>query len=596
MYNFSIFLMSKNFDNLDLYFPVKCRSKIKSENEYAKYTGKKAILYKFQMASKFHNGAGYIYKSENRYSTLETNMQPFILNPIIKSTIHITKGLVFLKVDQSTILISFSNGHKLIDQKYIVKNFGLSTARSFFEKNKLKGFKHLEFLDGNLVTELSSSNFISESKQDGDSNPKLIKSLDGSTKLSIKNLNIYLKGTDSLHFKGKFSLNDDFLGIISEFISNYNKKSDIITWPNEIQKISNRKLTSKLTLKLANKINRMIGSLKHNEISESHLKNIGLNIDILDEDKIESFKISKINSTRKAQSYIDSQQEYSKLCIYLSSKNLYKAKEILDEIKKIRIEIIYFESGFEFKKNLNFFSLISFECTMDDIQYFLINGQWYSLDKLYCLQLKETIDRIPFEPCWSKDITSKIIFPKFKKNHLEKYTEKSTKKKKYRLSEGAYNKALYRRNNHDFKTIKILNLDKTKYIPKYTSVSGNVEPADVAGYSVESNYLTLIHVKRSYSSEPFSHLISQTRNSSILLKNDIQFLKHLNNDFHSNFEDISQYNIVMACIVPSKKIKKKNSELFPILSIISIVNLYHQIENMGMKFYLVKIDNIINFN
>lgn len=603
MEKFTLYLLTKSNDSdIQNFLKKDFRTKIKASEDCENHTGEKECIYKFKLDEPLFSGIGYVWKSANRKYVWENQVNKIFEKSIPENLNYITKVLIIIKIDNDYVALSFSGGIMMIDEKYICKDFGIVTAKKCLDSKELNEIKHYEFFEGNLTNTLSSLKYISERRQNENKDPRLIKNLKGKFILEMspnEKYELYIQGYSSIVMNGHLDIKTDLINIIRNLIKIYGQKSiNILKWENEVLKENDEVEIKKLEKRLADKIQRMTGSMKTNEVPIGHFKNIGFNIENISElsPNITAFKFSKMNKVYDYQHLLDTQQEYSNLCIYLKKNNIKKPNEIIKELKSILVYTQGDSNKNFIRTSYTFWKTVYFECAIDDKLYFLFNGDWYFLNKKYSDYLKNTIDNIPSKPFWgNEEDNTEIKFVDFKNTHL--YLRK--KEKKYVLAESSYNIGLTRRNNQDY-TQEIFCLDQQDYTPKYKKGNSSVEPCDVFGYDRKEKKITMIHIKRGDGSDSFSHLISQTRNSSILLKNDKGFIEHIKNLTHVKLPDnIEKYNIVIGCIVPNSKIKnktgkRKNSETFPILSMISIVDLYENLKNLDMNLYVAKIPDMSN--
>lgn len=516
---------------------------------------------------------------------------------IIKKRPGNIKALILLKIKSRVVALSFSHGKTLIKDDYLEADFGLKTSRKVIDNEQVKSIKSLSINEGVISNHKYAKKSIPAHSQLDNSTLNIVNDIEGPVRKEIvEEAKITAGGRDQIQLK--INEDSDFLSkiiiMLDEIIEIYldeENYTDNFYWSNEIKKENNSKAIEKLDKKLAKKIRLMVKNIADptkREITKSSLINIELVPDTpySEQNPVTGFYLSGIGyKSDHIMPTLDDIEVFSKLAKFLQEKEersgiKYSDKEIINKLK--RDKIYYYLDGQQIYLS-SLYSSIYFQTSLqNDIgdTYMLLQGKWYAIPTDFYAYIAESINEI-------SDDTLGIEYIPFTKEHTQTTNNGGVKR-----SEGTYNESMSVEKD-------LVLFDKNMYgVPndktqQYNLVpQSSVEPCDLLSYKDET--LQLIHVKIGRSGNGLSHLLSQAYTSSALYKKDPDFLEHLNKEITElgraqiQFENETPV-VVLACIVDSSYIKKSNSNTFPFLSAVNIVETVNKIKDLGFDCHLIKI-------
>ena len=515
---------------------------------------------------------------------------------IIKKRPGNIKALILLKIKSRVVALSFSHGKTLIKDDYLEADFGLKTSRKVIDNKQVKSIKSLSINEGVISNHKYAKKSIPAHSQLDNSTLNIVNDIEGPVRKEIvEEAKITAGGRDQIQLK--INEDSDFLSkiiiMLDEIIEIYldeENYTDNFYWSNEIKKENNSKAIEKLDKKLAKKIRLMVKNIADptkREITKSSLINIELVPDTpySEQNPVTGFYLSGIGyKSDHIMPTLDDIEVFSKLAKFLQEKEersgiKYSDKEIINKLK--RDKIYYYLDGQQIYLS-SLYSSIYFQTFLQNDTgdtYMLLQGKWYAIPTDFYDYIATSINEIP-------DNTLGIEYIPFTKEHTR------TTKKGVERSEGEYNKSMSAKKGMVLFDQKEYSVSEDK-IQQYNLVQrSSVEPCDLLSY--KDGTLQLIHVKIGRSGNGLSHLLSQAYTSSALYKKDPDFLEHLNKEITKlgraqiQFENETPV-VVLACIVDSSYIKKSNSNTFPFLSAVNIVETVNKIKDLGFDCYLIKI-------
>lgn len=520
---------------------------------------------------------------------------------IIKKRPGNIKALILLKIKSRVVALSFSHGKTLIKDDYLEADFGLKTSRKVIDNEQVKSIKSLSINEGVISNHKYAKKSIPAHSQLDNSTLNIVNDIEGPVRKEIvEEAKITAGGRDQIQLK--INEDSDFLSkiiiMLDEIIEIYldeENYTDNFYWSNEIKKENNSKAIEKLDKILAKKIRLMVKNIADptkREITKSSLINIELVPDTpySEQNPVTGFYLSGIGyKSDYVMPNLNDVEVFSKLAKFLQEKEersgiKYSDKGIINKLKRDRI-YYYLDGEKVYLSSL--YSSIYFQTALQNdtkSKYMLLQGKWYAIPTDFYDYIVTSINKI-------SDNSLGIDYAPFTKDHTR------TTKKGVERSEGAYNKSMSAKKGMVLFDQKEYSVSEDK-IQQYNLVQrSSVEPCDLLSY--KDGTLQLIHVKIGRSGNGLSHLLSQAYTSSALYKKDPDFLEHLNEEITKlgrvqiQFENETPV-VVLACIMDSSYIKKSNSNTFPFLSAVNIVETVNKIKDLGFDCHLIKIPD--NYN
>lgn len=520
---------------------------------------------------------------------------------VIKKIPGNTKALILFKLKTRVVALSFSHGKTMIKEGYLETDFGLKTSRKVIDNEQVKSIKSLSINEGVISNHKHARKAIPAHSQLNNSNLNIVNNIKGAVRKEIvKEAKITAGGRDQIQlqinespkFLSKIAI---MLEQIIEIYSDEEKYADNFYWSNEVRKENNPKIIQKLEKTLADKIRLMIKNIadpSKREITESTLINIEIIPDTpySEESPVTGFYISGIGyKSDYVMTNLDDIEVFSKLAKFLQEKEertgiRYSIQKIINKLKGDKV--YYYMDGEKFYLSA-LYSSIYFQTTLQgdkNSKYMLLQGKWYAIPTDFYDYIATSINEIP-------DNSLGIEYIPFTNKHTK------TTKKGVERSEGVYNE------NMSTERDMVL-FDRQEYpipadkIKQYNLVQrSSVEPCDLLSY--KDDILQLIHVKIGRSGNGLSHLLSQAYGSSALYKKDPDFLEYLNEKITEVDKPKIQFEnktpvVVLVCIVKPSYIEKRNSNTFPFLSAVNIVETVNRIKDLGFNCHLIKVPD--NYN
>lgn len=491
-------------------------------------------------------------------------------------------ALVFLRfneVDQ-TLLMTFGRTKGLLNEEYIINDFGIDTAKQIVDSQSLKHIKIQTFDD--RQTQIQKNSIYSLKEQHLIDPFKLNSIYNFSGNTQIEDLKVTVGGVNNLKIKGGFNFKSDLLSLIGSLLDSYSNRHSIkplFKVEGNINPINDEALKRKLNKILHNKLEILFNS---NRINGNSMRNLYINPNKdINHDDFRGYNFTSIGlPTAKvfSEDELDPAYIFERIQRSLPSNEDKNLETILRKLKNVKINLIYQDSNNDETKT--FYNSLYFETVKRYMKYILSDDKWYEIDNNFYQKISRKIEKV----C-TNDVLDYIAYD-------------SSKHK----NENVYNSRLA-------KVTDTLDLDCTQYKPlkevrdlAKISPQSNVELADIFNYDSDSQTIQFIHVKKlTGGASHIIHSFTQAKSSAQIFaydrKNAEEFinLQREENGFSQvPFSDIKNIEIVISLILPLSKIKKAHDpkQLFSILERISLYETINIIYPLGFKFKL----NLINSN
>lgn len=435
----------------------------------------------------------------------------------------------------------YGYGRTMLDDRYIVKNFGLRTAINLIEERNIKSLNSLNISRDFIDIQRQALSYVSHSDLQVNTNADILKSISGKAP-SSSNFSS-MSGADNLRFSAK---SDVILSELLEDVLNAYKsdsyKQKGLEWIDHVQYVKEKEIISELDGVLLNHITNK--SLENPIIAPNKI------VSYLD---IEGYFISGMNISHKIKENfyddIPSDQFWEYLYEKIEDENI--EDKIIDKLKSCSL---YCWTNDSAHKISSIYDSLFIEIDHNNEKFFINNGDWFKIESAYYGYITNKIDNIA--------IFSDPMVPSCAEN----------------WNEGEFNEKFAASNPNRFKLFD----KKNFHLPNYGH--SKIEPADII--TTEKQF---IHVKKGGSSANLSHLFAQGVVSAQLYKNEKKFIKEINETFGEGyFKSDDKIEVIYGII--DKRYDKKASEILPFFSMINLSQHYDVLSSMGIKCQLLFIE------
>ena len=435
----------------------------------------------------------------------------------------------------------YGYGRTMLDDRYIVKNFGLRTAINLIEERNIKSLNSLNISRDFIDIQRQALSYVSHSDLQVNTNADILKSISGKAP-SSSNFSS-MSGADNLRFSAK---SDVILSELLEDVLNAYKsdsyKQKGLEWIDYVQYVKEKEIISELDGVLLYHITNK--SLENPIIAPNKI------VSYLD---IEGYFISGMNISHKIKENfyddIPSDQFWEYLYEKIEDENI--EDKIIDKLKSCSL---YCWTNDSAHKISSIYDSLFIEIDHNNEKFFINNGDWFKIESAYYGYITNKIDNIA--------IFSNPIVPSCAEN----------------WNEGEFNEKFAASDPNRFKLFD----KKNFHLPNYGH--SKIEPADII--TTEKQF---IHVKKGGSSANLSHLFAQGVVSAQLYKNEKKFIKEINETFGEGyFKSDDKIEVIYGII--DKRYDKKASEILPFFSMINLSQHYDVLSSMGIKCQLLFIE------
>lgn len=236
------------------------------------------------------------------------------------------------------------------------------------------------------------------------------------------------------------------------------------------------------------------------------------------------------------------------------SKNI-EDKIIIDKLKSCSL---YCWTNDSAQKISSIYDALFIEIDHNNEKFFINNGDWFKVESTYYT-----------------DIVNKI-------DHIEKFNDPAIPSCAENWNEGEFNEKFAESDPNRFKLFDKKNFQLKDY------GHSKIEPADIITINKQ-----FIHIKKGGSSANLSHLFAQGVVSAQLYKNEILFIKNINELFEEDyFKPDDKIEVIYGVI--DKRYDKKASEILPFFSMVNLSQHYDVLSSMGIKCRLLFIEQKVS--
>ena len=457
------------------------------------------------------------------------------------------KAVLMLKYEKSEekkeyiFSLVYGYGRTMLDDRYIVKNFGLRTAINLIEESNIKSLNSLNISRDYIDIQRQALSYVSHSDLQVNTNADILKSISGKAP-SSSNFSS-MSGADNLRFSAKsdVSLSELLKDVLNAYKSDSYKEKGL-EWIDHIQAVRDSKIIASLDEEVIN-----------------HIKNDSLDKPVIAPNKIisyldiEGYFISGMNSshTFKENFYDDIPAE--QFWKFISDK--INPENIIDKLKS---SSLYYWLSDSSQKVSSIYNCLFIEIEYENEKFFINNGDWFKIESTYYTDIKNKIDRI------------------------EKFNDPAIPSCAENWNEGEFNEKFSESAPDRFKLFD----KKNFHLPDYGH--SRIEPADII--TIEKQF---IHVKKGGSSANLSHLFAQGVVSAQLYKNEILFINEINKlSEEGYFKPDDEIEVIYGVI--DKRFTKKASEILPFFSMVNLSQHYDNLSNMGVRCRLLFIEQKVS--
>ncbi len=440
-------------------------------------------------------------------------------------------AILFILFDKRWFAITFNYAHYLLDKSKLITDFGLITALNMLDPNKIKSSDVFAPSDHSKQRRTQTTQYSNLYGHGMDSCSNILKNITGRVQDEYEKLSKSISAThNSIKINTTYPV-EHLNNLCKDLFDIYSKKDYCNNFPEifNIQEIKDICLINKLNAKLLNSVNNREG-IFYLEIPE-----------LIDFHQIDHYQINV--KDHKQHNY----EEISISNFFESIQD--KVKITVENLKKWQLFII--DQSDRKIKSFSIFDCFVFDCDIDNVEFHLSHGKWYSLSHDFSEELQKINEN-------RKEKINGEKIPNFKFNN-----------------EGEYNQVLA---DH----LSAHCLDK-QCIPM--GGYDKIEPCDVLCISQDDKNI-FIHVKIKHGgSSGLSHLFEQGDVSLILLnKKDQKFINGIRkkvSNFNSENVKIIHYLIIGD---PLKKL--------PLFARICLFKYIKSIESRGATVYWSIVPNL----
>lgn len=480
-----------------------------------------------------------------------------------------TAAAIFAEFDSHWVVICFGHSNHLLNQDYLVDDFGMRAALVSVDTGKIGQITTLK-PDHNSIEKRQKLTFASDRSQlEIDVDRELATTMHGYAE--IDEIPLWMDGQRGLKLRGGIK-ETQILTIGAELLARY-KNGTIpadYQWTTNIREIKDSILVDHLNERLSIEICQVALAQKEHNIQFSNFSNISFS-------EVDTYRFMNISKKGIYPEY--SAEENSNLSTidfscYLKTLSIHGDNFSADDILNKHKVVIKFHDSSQTERGLK--RLIHFVTELDGKYYLLLGGRWFQFSSDFINTVEETLEALEV-------INITPIMPR----HNE--TELNTCLKSFCSSE-------------EPKAKNFLVLDQRKISMKNSGYShANLEACDLI--DCDGHF---VHIKSAESSASLSHLAAQAEASATLWRQSDEFRKgvfdHIKNSkpelvrrlFVDDSHDLKMRPTVVFSILSSRI--QAMSDIF-LLAKLTLYTAIKKIKQQGfdVKFeFLIKPMNLID--
>ena len=443
-----------------------------------------------------------------------------------------TGAVLYAKVGKEIFILTFGQGHHMVDSEKTEMNFGLMASLNLLDTKNIRSIDKSSFEQHptqtreqtGLATELQYFGVNIEND--------LLRAITGKPKDEIFGKRISGKDASKLSVEIELKGLPDLLKSLKKAFKDTSYKKGPFAWIDHIGEVKEKALHNFLDDKIIERVN------------SGNFDRVWLSVpEIIDWDQVVGFKYSHSASAPR---YFD-----IRLSDFVKPFNGMNLN--IQNLKNRRILCVDSSDFPVYEKSV--YRFVYAEVNYQSNQYVLNNGKWYKISSSFAEQVNKFFAQVP---------PYKKSLPEFNDN-----------------TEGDYNERVAK---NDSKSFVLMDNNLIK-VPEAASP---VEPCDLFRNGNE-----FIHVKRYGGSSVLSHLFNQGLVSGELFQMDPEFRKILNSKLPSKFKlkdpkgtpKTKDYHVVFAIISESDD---KDLSI-PFFSKISLRHVFNRLKAIGFDVTVAKI-------
>lgn len=437
-----------------------------------------------------------------------------------------SSAILVLKIEKGFVVFSFGYGRYLINDEYLVSDFGIKTALNTLDHNTLRAVDLFSLEQSPIQKKSQATKNASINEFGIDVSRDVLKGVTGEPIKGVEWSTIS-GGSAQYSFTAKITDYKELINIAEELLEKYNADNyeKNFAWVDNIQRVRSPTKISALNDELIKKIK--------DEDSEG----VTLSLPEIREWR-EIFGFAYTNGRSDIKPSPDVKDYYS--CNEVSEISIEKLKQ-----HRLYCTLI---NGEELSFPL--LDCIYFECVYEDKTYILFSRQWFTIDQDYVKRVEAAVQTIPL---------STIVFPKVKLVEKKKKI-KSAKKPISTDGDDEDRDSVTEKEEEDSSTTPESEGDYNirvaaelgyvlmdKKLVKSDSSASPVEVCDIL-----TPHKQFIHAKhRKGSSSGLSHLFAQGRVAAELLLSDKNFRKNARKHLDGNSREL----------IPLSNFRPKSNEI-----------------------------------
>lgn len=429
-----------------------------------------------------------------------------------------SSAIVIIKLDKAFVIFSFGYGRYIINEEYLVPDFGIKTALNTLDHNTLRAVDLFSLEQSPIQRRSQATKNASINDFGIDVSRDVLKGVTGEAIEGVV-WSAISGGGSQYSFTAKITDYCELVDIAKSLVENYwvDRYEKNFAWVDNIQRIKNSATIASLNDELIK------------QVKSKNSKSVNLSLpDISEWSSIFGFSYTGAKNEFKPSPNIED---------YYSCNDV--SEITLERLKQHRL---YYSliNGEEFSFPL--FNCIYFECIYKEKLHILFMKQWFTIDQDYVKRVDVAVKLVPLSPIKFPNVklVEKKKKPKSRKKDLDSGagSEDAEEDSTTLESEGDYNTRVA-------EELSFVLLDKK--LVKSNSSASPVEVCDMLSPAKE-----FIHAKhRKGNSSGLSHLFAQGRVAAELLLSDKDFRKNARAHLTATLREL----------IPLSNFRPKSSEI-----------------------------------